>query len=240
MPTVRYLRPLKSAGLGDRLLEPAERLRCHGTVGKRHDVGAYGAVELRQQFLAAAPAMPGHQHVRIHAVGRARTPERQRVLLAVVVDDDAMTAVERALGNRVQQSERRHDGTRGQHLDLEVAAGHVVHGLGIVQRVFVEDVLGWPCRLESHADRAGLALGDHRKTQRCARGRCAGRRLQELAARRRCGRLLGHVNQLACHVASLEDPSPHGRDEVEPELRAILLPPDSDRFVRPSARDPGA
>ena len=159
MPTVRNFRPLQVLGLGDRLLEPAERLGRHRPVGERHDVGADRGVELLEQLLAAAVLVPGQQHVGVHGVARARAPQRQRRLLAVVIDEHAVAAVERALGHRFEQAEGRHHGAGRQHLDLEIAAGHVVDLLGEVERVFVEDVLRRPGALPAHADRA-LRLDD--------------------------------------------------------------------------------
>ena len=53
-----------------------------------------------------------------------------------------MAAVEHTLGDRVEQAEGRHHGARRQHFDLELAAGHVVDLLGVVECVFVENVLG--------------------------------------------------------------------------------------------------
>ena len=88
--------------LGDRLLEPAERLRRHRPVEERNHVRADGCVELRMQLLAAAVFVPREQHVGVHAVARARPKQSQGILLAVVVDDHAVAAVERALGHRVQ------------------------------------------------------------------------------------------------------------------------------------------
>jgi hypothetical protein len=75
-----------------------------------------------------------------------------------VIDEHAVAAVEQALGDRVEQLERRNNGAGRKHLDLEVAAGHVVDLLGVVDRVFVEDVLRRPRALPAHADRAGLSL----------------------------------------------------------------------------------
>ena len=100
-----------------------------------------------------------------------------------------MAAVERPLRHRVDQAEGRHHCAGGQHLDLEVAAGHVVDLLRVVERELVEDVLRRPGALPAHRDRAGLALRDHRKAERRAGGGGAGRGLQELAAgmRFRCG-----------------------------------------------------
>ena len=154
MPTVRNLTPLQVLRLGDRLLEPAERLGRHRPVGERDDVGADRGVELFEQLLAAAILVPGQQHVGVHREAGTRAPERERGLLAVVIDQHAVAAVERALRHRVEQAEGRHHGAGRQHLDLEVAAGHVVDLLGEVERVFVEDVLGRPGALPAHADRA--------------------------------------------------------------------------------------
>ena len=181
------LQALEVVGLGDRLLEPAERLGRHRAVGERHHVGADRGVELVEQLLAAAVFVPGQQHVGVHAEGRARAPQRQRVLLAVVIDEHAVAAVERALGDRVEQAEGRHHGAGRQHLDLEVAAGHVVDLLGEVERVFVEDVLRRPGALPAHAGRSGLArrAGALRRT-RGADGR--GSAFEEAAARRGGGR----------------------------------------------------
>src|SRR5512144_2943720 len=90
-----------------------------------------------------------------------------------------MAAVEHALGDRVEQLERRHDRTRRQHFDLQVAAGHIVDPLAEVEGVFVEDVLRGPCALPAHADWA-LRLDDRRGGYR----RCRGHRgpAEELAA----------------------------------------------------------
>src|SRR6185295_5769810 len=115
-----------------------------------------------------------------------------RVLLAVVVHEDAVAAVEGALRHRVEQAERRHHRAGGQHLDLEVAAGHVVHLLGEVVGVLVEDVLRRPGALPAHADRA-LRLGDHREAERRSAGRGRCRPPEEPAARcRRNCLLLAH------------------------------------------------
>ncbi len=156
--------------LGDRLLEPAERLGRHRPVGQRHDVGADGGVDLGQQRLAAAVLVPGQHHVGVHAEAGARPPERHRVLLAVVVDEHAVAAVEGALGDRVEQAEGRHHRAGGQHLDLEIAAGHVVHFFGEVEGVLVEDVLRAPGALPAEHDRP-LGLGDQGESQRGRSGR---------------------------------------------------------------------
>jgi hypothetical protein len=97
-----------------------------------------------------------------------------------MVDQDAVSAVERTLRDRIEQAERRHHRACRQHLDAQVAAGHVVHFLGEVVGVFVEDILRGPRALPTHRDRA-LGFGDHREPE--GRGPCgrsgAG---QELAA----------------------------------------------------------
>ncbi len=62
-------------------------------------------------------------------------------MLAVVVDEHAVAAIQRPLGNRVEQTKGRHHGARGQHIDLEVAARHVVDFFGVILGVFVKYVL---------------------------------------------------------------------------------------------------
>src|SRR5689334_16596236 len=96
-----------------------------------------------------------------------------------------MTAVERSLRHGLQQPERRDNGTRGQHLDLELAAGHVVHFLREVERVLVKDIFRWPRRLPAHVDRA-LRLGNHWEPEGgdARRGTAGG--TKELAALRCC------------------------------------------------------
>ena len=210
MPTVRNFRPLQVLDLGDRLLEPAERLGRHRPVGERHDVGADRGVELLEQLLAAAVLVPGQQHVGVHGVARARAPQRQRRLLAVVIDQHAVAAVERALGHRLEQAEGRHDGAGRQHLDLEIAAGHVVDLLGEVERVLVEDVLRRPGALPAHADRT-LRLDDGGGGDG---GAGDGRALQELATR--ITRSLGFISH--CWFP------PNSRREDEPAVEGLSRP----------------
>jgi hypothetical protein len=100
-----------------------------------------------------------------------------------------VTAIERALGHRIQQAEGRHHGAGRQHLDLELAAGHVVDLFCEVERVFVEDVLARPGALEAQLRRS-LRRGDHRHAQ--GRDGCAASCVaEELAAGRNC--LIGHL-----------------------------------------------
>ena len=141
-------------------------------------------VDLLEQRLAAAVVVPGQHHVRVHAEGRAGAPQRQRRVLAVVVGDHAVAAVERALVDRVEQLERRHHRAGGQHLDLQAAAGHVVDLLGEVLRVLVEDVLRRPGALEAQAGglRRATTIG---AASAPARDGAGGGVLQEAAARRR-------------------------------------------------------
>ena len=93
-----------------------------------------------------------------------------------------MTPIQGALVDRVDEIEGFHDGARRQHFDLQPPARHVVHLLGEVERVLVEDVLGRPRALELEGGRF-RRFRDHRESDRC---RTAGRRsrLQELAPSR--------------------------------------------------------
>ena len=136
MPTVRNLRPLKSSTLVIGFLyQPS------GWVG----IGPYGndttlaPIEVKISLSSSLPPPYLCQDSSMLAsmrVARAGAPQRQRVLLAVVIDQHAVTAVEHALGDRIEQLERRHHGAGGQHFDLEIAAGHVVDLLGeVVARI---------------------------------------------------------------------------------------------------------
>jgi len=147
---------------GDRLLEPTKGLRRHRPVEESNDVSADGCIDLCMELLATTVFVPREQHVRVHAEGRARPKQSQGILLAVVVDDHTMSAVERALGHCIQYGEGRHHGSRWQHFDLELPAGHVVHLLGEVEGVFMENILGRPGGLPTPAYRH-LRLDDCRK-----------------------------------------------------------------------------
>ena len=124
----------------------------------------------------------------------------ERGVLAVVIDEHAVAAVERALGDRVEQAERRHDRAGGQHLDLEVAAGHVVDLLRVVERVLVEDVLRRPRRLPAHARSgrsgpwrsSGSRASRHRRRRRWRRSGTCGAMAVRRAWPRRAIRFAGH------------------------------------------------
>src|SRR5207253_9885332 len=73
------------------------------------------------------------------------------------------------------------DGARGQHVDLEVAARHVVHLLGEIESVLVEDVLLRPRRLPAHRD-GPLGLDDRGEAQGGRAGSGQGRAREERAA----------------------------------------------------------
>ena len=92
------LEALEVVGLGDRLLEPAERLRRHRTVGERH--ARWRRSTRRASSSSSLPPPYWCQDSSMLASmpnAGTGTPQRQRVLLAVVVDEHAMAAVERAL-----------------------------------------------------------------------------------------------------------------------------------------------
>jgi hypothetical protein len=104
-----------------------------------------------------------------------------------MVDAHAVAAIEGARGDRVEEAEGRHHGARRQHLDAQLAAGHVIDLLGEIVRVFVKDVLRRPGALPAHVDRA-LRLDHARRRDRGARH---GGSAQELAARGYVARVLG-------------------------------------------------
>ncbi|MCY1218976.1 hypothetical protein D9M72_309340 [compost metagenome] len=97
-----------------------------------------------------------------------------------MVDEDAVTAVQRSLRYGVEQAEGRHHGTSGQHFYLQIATGHIIDLPGEVEREFVKDVLGWPGALPAHADRP-LRLDNARRGDRCDPRYC--RTAQEFATR---------------------------------------------------------
>ena len=76
-------------------------------------------VDLVEQLLAATVLVPSQDHVGVHAVSGTRSPERERVALAVMVGEHAMSAVEGALRHRVEHAEGRHHRARGQDFDLQ-------------------------------------------------------------------------------------------------------------------------
>ena len=78
-----------------------------------------------------------------------------------MVAQHTVSAVERALGHSFQQTKGGHHGAGRQHFNLQVAAGHVIDLLGVVQRILVENVFGRPGALPAHGNRASLGFGDH-------------------------------------------------------------------------------
>src|SRR6202012_2614545 len=124
-------------------------------------------VQLFEQFLSAAIPMPGEQHVGVHRIAGPGAPQCQRGLLAIVIDQHSMSAIERTLGYRIEQTEGWNHRTCRKNLDLEVATGHIVDLLRVIERIFVEDVLCRPCALKAHAD-GTLCVDDG------GRGNCGG------------------------------------------------------------------
>jgi hypothetical protein len=76
-----------------------------------------------------------------------------------------MSAVEGALRHRVEHAKSRHHRARGQDFDLQVATGHVVDLMGVIESKLVEDILLWPGALPAHRDRSRLPLGNHREAE---------------------------------------------------------------------------
>src|SRR5262245_23023705 len=112
-----------------------------------------------------------------------------------------MAAVEGSLRYCIEQPKRRDHGAGREHLDLEVAAGHVVDLPGVVLGVFVENVFRWPRALPAHVDRALGAYHVRGRYGRCSSGR--GRDLEEIAPRwpRNFGRFRHGVPLLAFRTA---------------------------------------
>src|SRR5690606_22322267 len=72
------LQALQVFDLGDRLLEPAERLSWHGAVQNGDDVNTDGLVEFVEQFFTATVLVPGQQHVGVHTECRTGREQGQR------------------------------------------------------------------------------------------------------------------------------------------------------------------
>ena len=77
-----------------------------------------------------------------------------------------MSPVEGTLRHRVEHAESRHYRAGGQHLDLQVAARHLVDLLGVVERELVEDILLRPGALPAHRGNP-LRLDDCGKAESC-------------------------------------------------------------------------
>ena len=168
---------------GDRFFVPAQRLRRHWSVQKRHHVQIKGLINFVQQGLAAAIVVPRQHHIGIHTKGRARAPDRHRRIFAVPVREHTVTAIERAFTDCIDQVKRLDDRACRQHFDFQVAAGHIVNFFRVVLCVFVKNIFGWPGALPAHGDRPGLAVGNHRETGN-GRTRCGCGSGEEFSARR--------------------------------------------------------
>ncbi|KAG1372838.1 hypothetical protein G6F60_015590 [Rhizopus arrhizus] len=99
--------------------------------------GNAGAL-VAQQVLGVGPALVLFAHQVGHRYAHVLQPDLVHVV----------AAVQRACRHRVQQVARLHARPGGQHLDLQLATGHVVDLLRIVARELVEDVRGGPRALE--------------------------------------------------------------------------------------------
>ena len=91
-----------------------------------------------------------------------------------------MSPVEGALRHRVEHAEGRHHRAGGQHLDLQVATGHLVDLFGVVERELVKDVLLRPGALPAHRGNP-LRLDDCRKAESCRASR-GNRSLEDVPA----------------------------------------------------------
>src|SRR5215510_2613655 len=149
-PDSAELHTLEIVGFCYRLLIPAEWLRRHRAIRIGNHIGADRLVDLVEQLLTTAVLVPGEDHVGVHAISGTRTPERERILLAVMIGEHSMSPVKGTLRHGVEHAESRYYRAGGQHLDLQVATGHLVDFLGVVERELVEDILLRPSALKAH------------------------------------------------------------------------------------------
>ena len=150
--------------------------------------------------LAAAVLDPAEHLVGAPAPGGRRAEQREGLVLAVPIGGDAMAAIERAGKHRVLHLERLGDRARGQQLELQAAAGHLVDAVDEVLREFVEDVLGGPgaLELEHHRLLGADDIGHGERGGTCCRRCCTG--LQKGAARGSLSRLGVFRHELSSHV----------------------------------------
>ena len=173
---------LELRDVGDRLLEPAQRLRGHRPSQPADDVHLQDVVqELVVELLPFAVVEPAEKVVGDPAERGRRAEQRERLVLAVPVGAYAVSAVEHPGADRVLHAEGADHRAGWKNVELESIAGHLVHTPRVVLGVFVEDVLGGPGALEPPCN-LGLRGRDRRKTKSCSGGG-ARRSLQELAPR---------------------------------------------------------
>ena len=86
-------------------------------------------VDLVAQLVAAAEPLPGQELADVGAE-RHRREEGERGILAGVVAGRRPARLYRALGDRIEAFQRRHDGAGLEELHLELAPGHALDVLG--------------------------------------------------------------------------------------------------------------
>jgi hypothetical protein len=149
----------------DLLLEPAERLARHRTEEQAHHIELRSGLDLGVELLAAAILDPPEHLHRVHAeVGPGAVKAKRRVL-AEPECRDAVTAVEHAFADRIDDLEARHDGAGGQHVDFQPAVGDLRHLLRPVDGELVVDELHRPSALEAQGHRR-LRARDVREAER--------------------------------------------------------------------------
>jgi hypothetical protein len=113
------LEALKLSRLGNRILEPAERLRRHREAIEPDDVEPHNVLrQLTVEVLAAALVKPGEHRGGAAAKHRSGAEKRCSLVLAVPVDGHSMRRVDDAIIDAVQHLERADHGTGGEQLEL--------------------------------------------------------------------------------------------------------------------------
>jgi hypothetical protein len=186
------LQPAHLLGIRDRGLEPAERLGRHRPgLEADHVHPQHLADELVVQRLAAAVVEPREVGIGVVEPRRRRAEQAERLVLAEPIGRDAVPAIERAGGDRVDQLEGADHRAGGEQFHAHPPAGHGVHAADEVAGEFVEDVALRPGRLEPPGH--GLRAAD---AGRCQDGCGGGARrggLQESTTCRHWRLGLGHA-----------------------------------------------
>jgi len=150
MPTVRYLTPLKSSTLVTGFLNH-RAVGSPSSIRERNDVQAERCIQFGQKLLAAAPPVPGQQHVGVHRESPDPSPTAP-ARSACRSGRPARHGRRRAcLSTRHRSAERGTTAPAGSTSILRSPPVMSLTVFGVVESVFVKDILRWPGALKAHA-----------------------------------------------------------------------------------------